>query len=248
MDFVFPLFNFVFTSYKWWKSEKRSEKKWTWILLVLQFYQQWRALKVINLLWKQDKRAHEKTQEMLKDVSSLEPFLEATPAFLIMTFIWFLALNPTGVGHTAIDNYYSGTLNCSDLRHLNSSENNFCAVFDGFGGPAWFFTTYTISIFTSSLGITKFLQTGPCAVLSNTGILGGILSWRFILAYICVMLSLISKAIFAAILAGFNSIVCASRLALIYSLVFFGLNILPHVIFSIVCVSLFNVLCMFIVV
>ena len=52
-----PLLNFGFTAYKWWSTEKKSEKKWTWVLVLLQLYQQWRALKVIYLIWKNDKRA-----------------------------------------------------------------------------------------------------------------------------------------------------------------------------------------------
>jgi hypothetical protein len=86
-----PLLNLGFTSYKWWSSEKSSEKKWSWLLVILQFYSQFKALQVINLLWKKDPKAHEKKKEMLKEVSSLEPFLESTPSTLIMTMIWFLA-------------------------------------------------------------------------------------------------------------------------------------------------------------
>ena len=82
------LLNYVCTSYKWWSLEKRPDKKWTWILVVLQLWQQWRAIKIIYLFFKKDARAQEKKKTMLKEISSIEPFSESVPAILIMTFIW----------------------------------------------------------------------------------------------------------------------------------------------------------------
>ena len=232
-----PLLNFLFSTYKWWCTEKRSEKKWSWILLLLQFYQQWKALKVIRLLWKGDKRANDAKKEMLKEASSLEPFLEATPATIIMTMIWLLAfadakrLNPTGLPE------------CTDAEYLSPQFKNFCAVFGGFGGTYWFFTSYAISVITSALGITKFLQNGPFAILSNNGTLNGLLTWRFILAYYSVMLSLITKAIFAAVLMGLASgghdgpsthRYDRSTKIWIYALMFIMMNIFPHILMSII--------------
>jgi hypothetical protein len=208
--------NFFFSTYKWWCIEKKSQKKWSWILLLLQFYQQWKALKVIRLLWKGDKRANEKKKEMLKEVSSLEPFLESTPATIIMTMIWLLAI-------------------------VDRSGGSHSAVFGGFGGVPVFFTTYAISVITSALGITKFLQNGPCAILSNNGTLSGMLTWKFILAYYSVMLSLVTKAIFAAVIMAFasGSNIYYDRFPLIciYVVTFLMLNIFPHILLSIICIA-----------
>ena len=78
-------------------------------------------------------------------------------------------------------------------------ESSQCAIYGGFGGKVWFFITFSTSIITGSLGVTKFLQTGPCSMLSEEGTLGGLLRWKFIIAYLAVMTSMVTKALFIAI-------------------------------------------------
>ena len=84
--------NYVFTMYKWWSLEKRSDKKWSWILVLMQVWQQWRAMKIIYLFLKKDARAPKKKKVLLKELSSIESFFESVPAILIMTCIWVHAI------------------------------------------------------------------------------------------------------------------------------------------------------------
>ena len=194
--------NYAFTAYKWWSMEKRAEKKWTWALLLIQFWQQFRALKVIRLIYKKDPQASKKRQELMKEISSIEPFFESIPSIMIMTTIWAKAI--VGYGDyeqfgSAIWHYSEGRFNCSDQYLSQPAISNFCAVFNGFGGPAWFFTTYAISVFAGTLGVTKFLQNGPCPILSINGTLGGLLRWRFFFAYLSIMLSICTKGFMGAI-------------------------------------------------
>ena len=86
------ILNYVFTSYKWWSLENKTDRKWSWILVVLQLWQQYRAIKIIYLLYKKDVRAHEKKKTMLKELSSIEPFYESVPAIIAMSFIWMHAI------------------------------------------------------------------------------------------------------------------------------------------------------------
>ena len=192
--------NYAFSAYKWWSMEKKPEKKWTWALLLIQFWQQFRALKVIRLIYKQDPQASKKRQELMKEISSIEPFFESIPSIMIMTTIWLNAIvgygsyEDTFGSNSAISHYSKGRFNCSNQYFSQPGVSNFCAVFDGFGGPSWFFTTYAISFLAGSLGVTKFLQNGPCSILSINGTLGGLLRWRFLIAYLSIFLSILAKA------------------------------------------------------
>ena len=192
-----PVFlQFLSTCYKWIRLEKRENKRWSWILLLLQFWPQWRAIRVINLSYKDDGKAERKKQELLREVTSTEPFLEAWPSIIIMTMIWvpFLGENPEN----------SGVIEPPQEFCTSNPNANQCAVFSGTGGATWFFITFSISVFTGCLGITKSLKTGPFSILSEKGPLGGILTWKFILAFQAVMFSILTKGIFMAIMMGQN--------------------------------------------
>ena len=55
--------NYIFTSYKWWSIEKQKKsdsRKWSWVLVLFQVWQQWNASKVIYRIYKKDDRAQEK--------------------------------------------------------------------------------------------------------------------------------------------------------------------------------------------
>ena len=92
--------NYILTFIKWCAVENRSDKKWTWILVILQLWQQWRVLKVITLIFKKDARAQDKKKTLLKDLSGIEPFFESAPAIIIMTCLWLHALVVANYGQT----------------------------------------------------------------------------------------------------------------------------------------------------
>merc|ERR1712226_1614183 len=189
------LLQFASTIYKWIRLGKRKHKKWSWIALVLQFWPQWRALRVMHLNYKNDKKFETKKKELMREITTTEPFLEAWPSIIIMTIIWLSARGDNSFQHYCMETWKNYDKEC-DVRFNsldappeychNHPELNKCAVFSGLGGAAWFFTTYAISIITGALGITKFLQVGPFSVLSEKGPLNGLLRWRFVLAFFAV--------------------------------------------------------------
>ena len=190
ISMTFPIFlQFLSICYKWFRLEKRENKRWSWILLILQFWPQWRALRIINLSYKKDEKAERKKQELLREIMCSEPFLEAWPSIMIMTMIWVPLLD-------------SVTLTPPQEYCKSDPANNHCAVFSGPGGATWFFITFGISVVTGALGITKFLQTGPFSVISEEGPLGGILRWKFIFAFQAVMWSILAKGVFMALMMG----------------------------------------------
>ena len=233
--------------------DKRKEKKWTWILLFTQLWPQWRALRIARLLYKGDKRAQLKKDTLVSEIRSIEPFLESVPTIMIMTMIMIQAT--FGILHIVSDSddVVSGDviisrINCS-IENWEHWKNNYCAAFGGFGGVYWFLITYAISLGTGTLGLTQFLQTGPCAILTQNGHLRGMLTWRFIIASFATMLSLVTKVVFSGIMMeiaselGFHRGGVAGGVVfhgpiITSALIFFALNILPHVILSLTCVAM----------
>ena len=235
------LSKFLFICYKWYMLEKR--KKWTWILLFAQIWPQWRSARVAHLLYKGDTRAQLKKQTLVSEIRSIEPFLESVPTVFIKTMIMIQAtfgiLNIVSDGDDHVD--------CTEHEHWEQWKTNYCAVFDGLGGVRWFLITYVTSVASGTLGLTQFLQTGPTAILSQNGHLRGMLTWKFIIASFSTMLALVTKVIFAGIMMEIASELCSFRGAgggcfhgviLNSTLIFFSLNILPHIILAVICIAI----------
>ena len=180
------LLQFMSTAYKWYQVDKPQTKKWSWILLFLQFWPQFRALRVIRLLYKNDFRANEKKKKMMTDISSTEPYLEAWPSVMAMTAIWMHAdatkdFSPVGA---SIDN--SGA-----VIGVQNDEIHY-----GNLGQYRFFFSFSVSFLTAGLGLTKLFLVGPCPILSQEGPLDGLCTWRFILCFLGVLSSMFTKAFF----------------------------------------------------
>ena len=183
-----PFVQFLSTIYKWNKIEMPQDKRWSWIFLLLQLWPQLKAIRVIRLLYKNDSKADEEKKLLHTEIGSTEPFLEAWPTFMVMTIIWIHTL--FGLKGGADPANYEAVFGSDD------SSNNL----------TWFFVTYAISAFTTSFGITKLMQVGPCPVLTEEGIFGGLLNRRFVIHFLAVMSSIVTKAIFVGFLldSAFN--------------------------------------------
>lgn len=242
------LLQFFFTVYKWCRLEKKENKKWSWPILLLQFWPQWRAIRIMRFHFQNDKKAEEKKKEMMQEISSTEPFLEAWPSIIIMTIIIIFASNDYSfiihcesdrsvIYHCEKDKYDEECVQYLDSMYQppkycqDHPESNQCAIYGGFGGKIWFYITYGVSIITGSLGVTKFLQVGPFSVLTTEGSLGGTCKWRFTLAFLSVFTSMITKGCYIAILAIF----VMSRVVFLSLLL--GVLILPNLLYSFICIA-----------
>ena len=81
--------NFFFISLAWWRLESAADKRWSWLLLLLQVWPQSRAVKVIWLVWTGDPNASKEKARLDREVGGLEPFLEATPTALAVYYLAF---------------------------------------------------------------------------------------------------------------------------------------------------------------
>ena len=107
--------------------------------------------------------------KMTKDHSVLgffpEPFLESVPQCFIMQAIWDIETAPPGSS---------------------------CSVLEDF---PLFLTTYATSVIAASLGISKFLKSGPCNIIRNDSYLKGYGTLSYFLLLINIIVTLISKGI-----------------------------------------------------
>ena len=192
--------------FKWVKLEKSEDKIWSWIFVLLQLWPQLRALRWIRLVYKGDPKALEKKNKMMAEIGTTEAFLEAWPSVIIMTCI-FIHANQSG----------QGSLNTQAVFGDDSDYS-----------PIKFLFTYLISVATAALGVTKILQIGPCPILSDEGTLGGLLTWRFFINYMCVLCSLVSKGTFIAFMfvdSTYNNLMVETLSTLL-------LLFIPNILFS----------------
>ena len=67
------------------------------------------------------------------------------------------------------------------IAEQRSDEDSFLVIGDMSSDKVLFWVTYSTSFLSASLGMAKALKTGPCAILSEEGLLGGVLTPKFLL-------------------------------------------------------------------
>ena len=166
------LLNVTANFYHWWKWDDKMEKRFSWILVVLQLWPVYRALKIVNLVHKNDPNANKEKERFNKVIVSLEPYLESIPSFIVMIYALCTLLYNKGNEEAVIGDY-----------------------------PEYFYVNLTISLFTATFGLTKYLLNGPCRLIANHGYLDGILSHRFIHAYFAILFAKCLPALTGVFLA-----------------------------------------------
>ena len=130
---------FLGTCYKWIRIEKKENKIWSCIPLILQCWPQVKALRIINLDVNKKVKAETKKMELMREVTSTKPFLEAFPSVMIMAVIWGVAVNDKSFINYCIENpeykecpEYKNTEFAPPEYCAQHPEINRCAVYGGF--------------------------------------------------------------------------------------------------------------------
>ena len=157
------LLNVIGTIYHWWKWDSKTEKKYTWFLIILQLWPIYRAIKLAIKVWKRLPGVEAEKNKFEGEVLSLEPYLESLPSVFVMAFALIYEYNK-----------------CNESAVIGES-------------PKKFAVTFVISILSSALGISKYLLRGPFRVLTNDGFLNGMLTGRFFFLFIAILISVVTK-------------------------------------------------------
>ena len=172
------LMNYIFSMNAWWRLESAEDKKKTWVFVLLSIWKEYRAVMIIVEAFRNVRSAQRKKEDLVREIGGLEPILEAVPTVCVLLYCF--AWNSS--------NYRSGD---DEL----------------FGDKNLFFATFFLSLFSGGFGVASFLLNSPFALIPCEGPLSGILTWRFLVAFIACSLTIFSKMclfIFAIVDIGLN--------------------------------------------
>ena len=78
------LLNVSANFYHWWKWDSKQEKRFTWLLVILQVWPIYRAIMVVIKLFKKVPGAEEEKKKFESEIVTLEPYLESLPSVFVM--------------------------------------------------------------------------------------------------------------------------------------------------------------------
>ena len=139
--------NTLFTLQMWWRVEEGLDRRWSWVLVVLQAWPQvWAA----RIIWRILTGRPWKNMKVTLDtrIGTLEPFIESLPCMYITTTIWHI-----------------------EVFIFSNSE------YESAGGEAGrhsikyglFLLALLSSFLATILGISKFLKNGPISIIPASG-------------------------------------------------------------------------------
>ena len=185
------LLNYFASWFTWHRIDK--SKKITWIACVFNVYPQLRAASVIRELWRDPKKGVVKKRKFEREMSEAEVFLEASLTTFVMTYIVRRITDDTNDRDSTI------TSNGRADHHLGAND-------------ALFWISFLTSFISAGLGMAKSLKIGPCRILPDKGLLGGLLTVRFILIFFACSGTLFGKATYFT-----NSLECSTSNNLLIS-------------------------------
>ena len=159
------LVNIILTALLWRKLELKEHRSWSWILVPLQAWPQFFALRIIwnMLLGKEEWKTSKLT--LTNQINTLEPYTESLPCVYILMTLW--------------------------VYEANIKENDRWGT-SGHGRDSYsykiFFASSVFSIFSSNFGIIKFFKSSPVRFLPAVGPLDGYLAPKTLITFFSVLL------------------------------------------------------------
>ena len=229
-----------------WKSssfDSAKAKRWSWILVLLNFWPQYQVVKLIKAIIRRNPEKNWKNMEnkLEHQLLFIEPWLEAIPQFFSSVSVFFL-LYSRDISFLWTQNSVINRNNASDTDIGNSTDDNITSGGSILGGISFVNLTsvttvfgdttlgvsndimYPISVLISFLGavkcITFYLHSGPLKIEAKNECINLILLGAKLVYVIC---SLISKMLLCGIIAEaislghgiYNFIICIIIIILI---------------------------------
>ena len=154
------LLNFLFTVRPWWQMESKWGVILTLPLLLAQLWPQYRACVIIYKIIKGDRSAGNEKVLLEREIGTLEPFFESVPSAFLMCFFMTKKLG------------------------LEQNELGLCSFVDFGEITLQEFYSFVVSVLSASFGVTKLLQSGPCKIFPEGGLLIGLCTGRFLTAFL----------------------------------------------------------------
>lgn len=144
-------------------------RKWLPITAALfNVYPQYAALVVIKSLYQNPTRGLRKKSEFEKNIGLSEAFLEAVPTSFIIFLAWNRSYSTPGGDYT--------------VSKILSDQDE-----------AQFWITFSLSVFSATFGLAKCLKNGVAGTFQPGGVLDGLCSVQFLLAFLASGSCTISK-------------------------------------------------------
>jgi len=159
-----------------WKSHKEDTQRWTLILVFLQLWPQYLAFKMLYKSAIGQTLLRPEKKRLERNISSLEPYLESIPQVLIQTSI---------------------------MIQLRLDREEFRVIF---GSSTFFLISYSLSIFSATFGLAKFLKSGPCHLIPSEGYFDGYLTLGFCLVFVSSMAGTLQKGFSLGFLIGHRNL------------------------------------------
>ena len=165
----------------WYRRSK--QKKISWLACLFNLYPQLTAAQAIREVWRNSTKGIAKMRKLEVEDSQAEIFLEAVPTVFILSHI----------GNKSYRTFsFSGRIPTRSHQRAAYSENY-----------NTFLLAYLTSMASASLGMAKALKVGVCKVLSDHGLLSGLLTFRFIVLFFACLFTLLSNALFMIFLIDY---------------------------------------------
>ena len=138
---------------------------------------------IIHLLVKNPSKGELELKIFDQGLGLFETFLESVPSVFIITVIWLLTIRG--------ENSVSSGL----WRIIFNPQSTTLTLLPSLTAEIEFYTKYAISIFSASLGLAKCLKNGVARPIAPGGPLDGLLTGKFILAFLASGSGLVVRAL-----------------------------------------------------
>ena len=176
------LLNYILAWLAWVRLEKNKLR--TLLCPVLNLYPQYRAGRVVKLFWTKPAEGDKEKKLFERELHLTEVFVESVPTVLILTY--FLETNYKHEVLYSTSGWWIGKTLWERTKIVR------------------FYTTFSISVISASLGLAKCLKVGVCRTMGEGGPAGGLLGGRFLLAMLASSAILISKGLTLTVSISFN--------------------------------------------
>ena len=168
ISMISPVFVNLFFNICLWKStdfDSEKERRYSWIVVVLNFWPQYQVVKLLLSIYKgcHSNEWKARQHKIKMQLSYIEPFVEAVPQYFISLCIYTMLLVHSK-GSTNLDEFFTQVWKSDD-------NNKLIQVFGketlGINNSIMFPITLSLSFFSGVKSVADYLANGPMSMTSD---------------------------------------------------------------------------------